>query len=190
MSDKTEEQTYLTPGDVAKLLMVSPAAVRRWAAEGDLKSLTTPGGHRRFLPADIEEFARSRSIAIPRTHKRKLQVLIVDDDIQYSGYLTKLLSKYSEKINFDVANDGYEAGYKIHKIIPDLVLLDLMMPGIDGFKVCEQLKMNKATKNIRIIAMTGYPSIANTNRSYQAGAELCLEKPIERQKLLEILNLE
>src|SRR5437868_972690 len=80
---KSKHKTHLTPNEVAELLMVNPVTVRQWAARGLLRSLTTPGGHRRFLLRDVEEFARSRgSTPAPRNSGRPERVLIVDDDGQ------------------------------------------------------------------------------------------------------------
>jgi excisionase family DNA binding protein len=189
MSDKSEKKAYLTPGEVSDMLMVSPAAVRRWAADGDLKALTTPGGHRRFLPEDIEAFARQRNITLRAADSELLSVLIVDDDKQFSGYLMKLLSKYPEKIVPELANNGFEAGIKMHAFKPDVVLLDLMMPGLDGFHVCEKLKSDDTTKAIRVIAMTGYPSASNVEKILAAGAGACLAKPIDKKELFDLIGL-
>ncbi len=189
MTDKAEDKSYLTPGEVADLLMVSSAAVRRWAAEGDLKALTTPGGHRRFLPKDVEQFARQRNIKMTASGNGVLRILIVDDDKQFSKYLMKMLGKYSEKILPELANNGFDAGIKVHEFNPDVVLLDLMMPGMDGFQVCERLKSDRATKNIRVMAMTGYPSVSNTEKILAAGAEICLSKPVDRSQLLSLLGV-
>lgn len=189
MSEKTQEKTYLTPGEVANILMVSSAAVRRWAADGELKAMTTPGGHRRFLAEHVAEFARNRNMAITKAEKHRLKVLIVDDDKQLSGYLIRMLGKYPEEILPELAGDGFEAGIKIHEFKPDVVLLDLMMPGINGFQVCKILKSSAATKSTRVIAMTGYPSADNTQRIIDAGAEICLPKPLDRNKLLKLLGV-
>ena len=189
MVDKTEEKTYLTPGEAADLLMVSSAAVRRWAAEGKLNALTTPGGHRRFLPEDVKQFARQKNIAMDSSADEVLRVLIVDDDEQFSGYLMKMLNKYPEKIIPELANNGFDAGIKIHEFSPDVVLLDLMMLGMDGFQVCEKLKSDKTMKHTRVIAMTGYPSAGNVEKILAAGAEVCLSKPVDRNNLLELLGV-
>jgi len=186
---KADEKIYLTPGEVADLLMVSPAAVRRWASDGELKALTTPGGHRRFLPEDVDNFARKRNIVIEKKDKQGLRVLIVDDDKQFSGYLLKMLNKYPGKMVAELANDGFEAGIKVNDFKPDVVLLDLMMPGMDGFKVCEKLKKNNAIKKLRVIAMTGYMSDSNVEKIMAAGAEVCLPKPVDRQVLLDCLGM-
>ena len=186
---EAENKTYLTPAEVANLLMVSTAAVRRWAAERELRALTTPGGHRRFLPEDVEDFITKRTKNGNSEDPKGLRVLIVDNDKKLSSYLMKMLGKYPEKILPDLAVNGYEAGIKVYDFNPDVVLLDLMMPGINGFQVCESLKGSSATKEIRVIAMTEYPSAENSIRIIKAGAEACIPKPINKNKLLELLDV-
>jgi len=181
--------TYLTPAQVAKQLMVSPAAVRIWVEKGELNASTTPGGHRRFLQADVDRFALERGLANKSASSKKLGVLIVDDDIQFAGYLEELLSEFPV-LNVDVANDGFDAGIKVRDMEPDVVILDLMMPSIDGFEVCQRLKSSPITSHIRVIAMTGYPSAENLKKALEAGAEVCLTKPLHRKDLFELLNLD
>lgn len=185
-----QDESYLTPGQVAKLLMVSPAAVRLWAEKGEIKALTTPGGHRRFLPSEVERFSKERGLVAIKKHKMKLSVLIVDDDIQFTNYLTKLLNKFPEKVDVEVANDGFGAGLKVREQEPDVVLLDLMMPGLDGFTVCQRIKSNSITSEIRVIAMTGYPLAENVEKILAAGAEVCLPKPIDKNELLQLFGLD
>jgi len=163
-------ETYLTPGQVAKILMVSPATLRIWAEKGEIKALITPGGHRRFLPDEVSRFAAERDLKHSETGNKKLLVLVVDDDVQILSYLSKLLKKYSDFVDVEVANNGFDAGFKVNELKPNVILLDLMMPGLDGFGVCEQIKKSPLTEDIRVIAMTGFPSPANvrfvaTNRN-------------------------
>jgi len=178
----------LTPQQVAELLMVSPVTVRQWAQKGELKALITPGGHRRFRLGDVERFGRQRGLSL-RSRNEVLRILVVDDDRQLSGYLLELLGSLSEPIETEVAKDGFDAGQKVLTFCPDIVLLDLMMPGLDGFEVCRRLKQDHATSDVRIIAMTGYPSPGNMERIRAAGAEACLAKPISVQALLDAIGL-
>ena len=189
MNDKDDVKVFLTPGQVADLFMVSAAAVRLWAEKGELKALTTPGGHRRFLRSDLEEFARLRNLTLNGLKDTKLRVLIVDDDRQFSGYLLKLLGKYPEQIVTEIANDGFDAGIKVRDFQPDVVLLDLMMSDLDGFQVCERLLSSATGESIRVIAMTGYPTPENVKQILAAGAEVCLPKPIDRDRLFELLGI-
>ena len=103
-----QDETYLTPGQVAKLLMVSPAAVRVWAEKGEISALTTPGGHRRFLQSEVNRFSEERGLACREAPPKKLSVLIVDDDILFVSYMESLLSKYLDAIDIEVANNGFD----------------------------------------------------------------------------------
>ena len=82
---------YLTPREVADLLMVSPITVRQWAQKGWLEAQTTPGGHRRFLHRHVELFARNRGLTLNQGGDDSTRILIVDDDEQISGFLVEAI---------------------------------------------------------------------------------------------------
>jgi len=187
---KTRQKTHLTPNEVAELLMVNPVTVRQWAARGLLRSLMTPGGHRRFLLSDVEEFARSRGAAsVPRGSGRPDRVLIVDDDQQLCRFITDLIRTRDSHVEIESANNGFEAGIKVESFRPHALILDLMMPGMDGFEVCRRLRARQTLNHIRIVAMTGFPSAENVERILAAGADACLPKPLDAERLLIELGL-
>jgi len=188
-SMKARSRQYLTPNEVAEMMMVSPVTIRQWASKGDLPALTTPGGHRRFVRQDIEDFARQRGLALLPVAREETRILIVDDDQQFASYLKELLGMSSQAVSIELAYDGFEAGQKVETFQPNIVLLDLMMPGLDGYEVCHRMKDDPRTKSIRIIAMTGYPSDENIQHIMSEGAEICLAKPIVTDKLFELLGL-
>ncbi len=169
--------------------MVSPVTVRQWAQKGQLHALTTPGGHRRFTRQEVERFAREHELTLQPAPDPRLRILIVDDDKQFSGYLVELLTGLSTEVVVETASDGFEAGQKIQTFQAHIVLLDLMMPGMNGFQVCRMLKSAPATKGIRIIAMTAYPGKENVDLIMAAGAEKCLSKPLEAEALLQAIGL-
>jgi excisionase family DNA binding protein len=187
---KSKQKAHLTPNQVAELLMVNPVTVRQWAARGLLRSLTTPGGHRRFLLSDVEEFARSRG-ATPVAHHsgRPDRILIVDDDPNFSNRVAELIHERDDHVETEVARDGFEAGVKVESFRPHALVLDLMMPGIDGFEVCRRLRARPTLNHIRIVAVTGYPSQENVDRILAAGANACLPKPLDADRLLMELGL-
>lgn len=180
-----DNKPYLTPSEVAKLLMISPITVRAWAQKGLLPSNVTPGGHRRFLRESVEQFAKQYKTAPPRND---LRVLVVDDDKQVAGFLVEWLTGLDEPFIVDTAVDGFEVGSKVHTFEPDIILLDLMMPKLDGFAVCRQIKADPNTRDIRVIAMTGYPSPENRRCILETGAEICIPKPVDSKLLLELLR--
>jgi excisionase family DNA binding protein len=187
---KTPQKTHLTPHEVAKLLMVNPVTVRQWAARGLLRSMTTPGGHRRFLLSDVEEFARSRGSA-PRAGAsgRPERVLIVDDDTQMSRLISEVIRGRAPDVNLEIANDGFEAGAKVESFRPHALVLDLMMPGMDGFEVCRRLRARQTLSHIRIVAMTGSHTPENVAKILEAGANVCLPKPFDADEFLAALGL-
>ncbi len=189
MKQKSGRPAYLTPSEVAHRLLVAPVTVRQWAQKGWLKAELTGGGHRRFLQQEVERFARERGLTIHTRDADDLRILIVDDDRQLARYLTELLSGEPGVGPVAAAHDGFEAGMKVRSFDPDVILLDLMMPGLDGFAVCNLLKQDPATRSIRIIAMTGFHTQENERRILAAGAEACLAKPFDRERLLLQLGI-
>lgn len=182
-----DNKPYLTPSEAAKLLMVSPITVRAWAQKGLLPSETTPGGHRRFRREDIELFAK-QSKTLPK--RNDIRILIVDDDKQVAGFLVEWLTGLNEPYIVSSASDGFEVGSKVYTFEPDIILLDLMMPNLDGFAVCRQIKADPDISDIRVIAMTGYLTQENEQRILEAGAETCMSKPLDLKRLLGLLQLD
>ncbi len=178
----------LTPNQVAEMMMVSPATVRQWAAKGLLKALTTPGGHRRFRMSDIVSFAEKQGLTLNIENDEPATILIVDDDKQFAGYLKELLLSFDANINIKIAYDGFDTGKLIHVFKPDLILMDLMMPTMDGFDTCRSIKSDPETARIRIVCMTGFGSKANARRILELGAEDCLSKPIDEAILEKYVN--
>jgi len=182
--------SYLTPSEVAELLLVAPVTVRQWAQKGWLKADHTAGGHRRFHQSDVEQFAKERGMTLHFRHDGGLRILIVDDDRQLVLYLTEMLDGEEGVTRVDSAYDGFEAGLKVRAFTPDIILLDLMMPGLYGFSVCRMMKTDPATRGIRIVAMSGYCTEDNKRRILEAGAEICLTKPFEKADLMRALRVE
>ena len=177
----------LTPNQVAEMMMVSPATVRQWAAKGHLKAMNTPGGHRRFRLADVIAFAQKQGIVLNQQSNDGLSVLVVDDDVQLARFMSILLTDFDDRIRVEVANDGFAAGQKILDFKPDLILMDLMMPTMDGFETCRRIKENPQTAGIRIVAMTGFASDENVKKIIGLGAEACLEKPVNEEQLKDYI---
>ena len=183
------ETGYLTPLQVSEILMASPASVRSWAAQGLLPSIKTVGGHRRFLKSDVDAFNKARGIVSDAKPTGLMRLLIVDDDMQMGEYLAEVIGELSGIEAIKVSMDGFEAGQQILSFKPTVILLDLMMNGVNGFDVCKRIKSNPDTQSIRVIGMTGYMSYENVKNIKEAGAECCLAKPIDKEKLFFALGL-
>ncbi len=169
-------EDLLTPGEAAKLLHVSPVTLRHWAIDQKLNFVVTPGGHRRFRIADIQEFVAASKKGYPNAAST---VLIVDDDSHHARFLADFFADFQPETTTLIADNGFKAADLLHRFRPDLVLLDLMMPGMNGFDVCKHIKTDSISAGIPVIAMTGFPSRENVERILEAGAESCLGKPID-----------
>jgi len=109
-----------------------------------------------------------------------LRVLLVEDDLDVSETIISVLESFYEgtKISHIVDGEGFRKGtWKDGGW--DIVVLDLMMPGITGFEVCEHLRLNPTTKEVPILALTGYDTLQNEERIKAAGANGYLAKPFE-----------
>ena len=176
---------WLTPNEVAELLLVSPVTVRQWAQKGMLEARTTPGGHRRFSMDAVRQFAVREGMASRLRGEGSRSILVVDDDEQLNRFLVELFRSKYEGALVESAFDGFEAGSKVQQVKPDVVLLDLMMPGMDGFQVCERLKGNVDTMHIHVVAMSGYYSEENEDKVMKAGADKFLRKPFSNSEVIE-----
>jgi DNA-binding response OmpR family regulator len=110
------------------------------------------------------------------------RVLVVDDDQDMSAFLVRLLAQQGLKA--EAVNDGYAALAAIAADPPDLVLLDVQMPGPDGFEICRRLKASEATALMPVVLVTALEDQDSRVRGIQAGADDFLSKPVHREELL------
>ena len=104
----------------------------------------------------------------------------------------RLLRELDPDLHIEEASDGYEAGIKIGNLRPDLVIMDVMMPRVDGRSLCQSIRENPETRDIKIMAITAFPEQDNVKKMYDAGADLCLIKPLQydhfRLEVVRLLN--
>lgn len=181
---QSADRTHLTPNEVAALFSVSPVTVRQWSQKGLLEAETTAGGHRRYSREALVRFAASRGMRSPFAARERL--LVVDDNRQFNDFLRVLFETECEGIEVASAYDGFEAGRLVQQFEPRVVLLDIMMPGLDGIEVCERLKADPLTNQIRVIGMTGHYSDELAHRMNAAGAETLLKKPFDSEQVLAL----
>ena len=187
-----KKKTLLTTGDVAAHCHVSYDTVANWIRSDKLRAFTTPGGHRRISIRDFNEFLTEYGMPLfEEESAQQKRVLVVDDDPLVVKTIVKFLNDTGE-YEVETAADGFEAGLQINRFNPDLVILDLMMPNIDGFKVCQKIKSTRQTRHIKILVLTGYASPENIQKALECGAHLCLAKPFRttdlREKIDELLT--
>ncbi len=180
---------FLTPNEVADRLLVAPVTVRQWAKRGLLPSETTPGGHRRFRERDVNEFIERRRQIQDSGARSPSRILIIDDDEQYTRTLSALLCARAPGLHIDTAPDGFTAGIKCESLRPDIVTLDLQMPDMNGFEVCQLLRTMFGHEKPRIVVLSGFLSEENQRRALAAGAHCCVSKTAPMETLLRELGI-
>ncbi|HUL46948.1 MAG TPA: response regulator [Steroidobacteraceae bacterium] len=189
----TSGRTYYTPKEAAALLMVSPVTVREWTRKGLLRAVSTAGGHRRFLIEELRTFAAAHGIRLENettaaaTAPRR--VLLVDDDVVFVTYLRQIILAASPSIQIESANDGFEAGRLTESFRPQLVVLDIQMPRIDGIELCRRLRANPTTASAELVVISNALTEENTAAVRAAGADRWLEKGASRAEILAALGL-
>ncbi|MFT5394518.1 MAG: CheY-like chemotaxis protein [Gammaproteobacteria bacterium] len=171
------------------MLRVSPMTIRNWSVRGWLHAELTAGGHRRYPTREVERFAHERGLTLQKDENDIHRILVVDDDEAFGNFLLASFREHPDEIEARVARGGFEAGHLMHTFSPTIVLLDLVMPGLDGFQVCQLIKNNPSTRSCRVIAMTGYADRGYERRVLEAGAERCLTKPMSLESTFEALGL-
>ncbi len=185
MSDT--ERPYTT-GEVAGFCDVTINAVKKWIAAGKLPAFRTPGGHYRIERDDFKAFVEKYRLHVKdRIFKGESKILIVDDEAHVVEFIKGALESVGDHYAIETARDGYEALIKIGAFNPRLLILDIMMPRLDGFEVCRRIKADEATKDIRILAVTAYGR-DEMEKIKKCGADLCLAKPLNMKELLLGVN--
>lgn len=173
-------KSIYTTHEVSHLLHVNPRSVINWIEQSLLPSYRTPGGHRRIRREDLLAFLRKHQIPTPESLvEGKFSVLIVDDEQEIVDIMKVFLQRQGG-YQIATASDGITALIEVGRAKPDLMILDIMIPGVDGIEVCRRIKADPNNKTV-IIAVSG--NSEHENRILQSGADAFMSKPIDLEKL-------
>lgn len=183
---KYRNRTLITTGVVAAHCGVSYEAVAKWIRKRKLRAYTTPGGQHRVRIADFQVFLDKYGMpSFDPPSPRRRRILIADDD-QSIVFLIQKLFTSTEDYECATAQDGYDAGVQVMKFRPDVVILDLMIPSVNGITLCRKLKTSPDTTHIRVLAITGYPQLVQ--EALAVGADVCLIKPFNLETLYQTVE--
>lgn len=186
MNHDPKSRPYLTPTEVAALMMVSPITVRGWSQKGLLKAEVTPGGHRRYLREEVERFM---VVAATNTRRSVLRVLIIDDEPAVLGQLRDVIESASPSAHIELAQDGFEAGRQVQTFVPDFILLDDHMPGLVSVEVVRRIREMPKMAKTRLLGLSDAAQPAANQALGAAGLEAVLSKPIQPLQVLAALGL-
>jgi len=185
MVNAMRAKSIYTTHEVSRLLQVNPRSVINWIEQNLLTSYRTPGGHRRIRREDLLAFVRKHQIPTPASLvDGKFSVLIVEDDAELTDMMKRFFEQQGGYEIFS-ASDGITALIEVGRARPDLLILDVMIPGVDGIEVCRRIKTDTTSKTI-VIAISGQQDAEKKVRD--AGADAFMAKPVDMDRLLSEAN--
>jgi len=196
MASKSNKPVVFSALEVANICGVVNQTAINWIRSGYLTAFKTPGGQFRVYPDDLAAFMRKREMRVPdellavctgnkKDHK---SLLIVDDDKGLNTVIAKYMEKKLENVTIYQAFDGFDAGSQMTAYHPDCLILDLDLPGVDGFDLCKRIHENESFGNPAIIVVTALEDSDVEKRVNDLGVKQFLKKPINLADLAE--NLE
>ena len=178
-------KTVFTTGEAAKICKVSQQTIIRCFDNGQLKGFRVPGSRFRRIPREaLYKFMKDNGIPTDALESGKRKVLLVDDDAELVELICKVLDE-DGRFEVRVAQNGFDAGMMVKEYRPDLLVLDVMLPDINGKEVCQRVRNDKTMDDVRIICISGMVEDDKIEDLKAAGANDFLHKPFEVETLVE-----
>jgi len=174
-----------TTGKAAEICKVSQQTIIRCFDSGRLEGFRVPGSKFRRIPRhSLIKFMKDNSIPLDNLDSGKKKILIVDDDAEIVELMADVLLR-DGRFDLKTASSGYEAGMVTQQFHPDLILLDYMLPDINGNVVCQTIRQNPEFENIKIIIVSGVIKTDEIDGLLKAGAEGFIQKPFNIVELTD-----
>lgn len=178
-------KTVFTTGEAAKICKVSQQTIIRCFDSGQLKGFRVPGSRFRRIPRDLLfHFMRDNGIPTDALESGKRKILIVDDDVELVELISDVLDR-DGRFEFRSANNGFDAGMMVKEYRPDLIVLDVMLPDINGKEVCQRVRGDSTMDEVRIVCISGMVEEDRIDDLRAAGANDFMHKPFEVEALLD-----
>ncbi len=182
-------RTLLSTHQAAEILEIHPSSLIKWINDGLLDAQRTPGGHRRIQVSDLVKFLREHDMHVPEALTGVRQRLLwVDDDPHFLKAVQRGLKKASYDVDVRVCDNPVDALVQVGAFKPHVIVVDIFMPGMDGFEVCRRLKSNPETADLHVVFVTGALEPDHEVRAREAGAHHVLEKPADVRDVLALLD--
>ena len=178
----------LTTGEAAEICGVSQQTIIRCFDAGRLEGFRIPGSKFRRIPwKKLVKFMRENSIPLPSLDSGKKKVLIVDDDAEIVELMVDALLR-DGRFETRTALSGYDAGILTDQFRPDLILLDYMLPDVNGNIVCETIRRNPDFENVRIVIVSGVVKQDEIEQLLKSGAQGFIKKPFDVVELVKQIS--
>ncbi|NDH93464.1 MAG: response regulator [Planctomycetia bacterium] len=165
------QKTVYTTGEAAKICKVSQQTIIRCFDSGQLKGFRVPGSRFRRIPRDqLFLFMRDNGIPTDALESGRRKILVVDDDQDLVELITDVLER-DGRFETRSVNNGFDAGMLVKDYRPDLIVLDVMLPDINGKEVCQRVRSDSTMDEVRIICISGMCEPDNLHVArYRVGA--------------------
>ena len=178
-------KTVFTTGEAAKICKVSQQTIIRCFDNGSLKGFRVPGSRFRRIPRELlYSFMKENGIPTDALESGKRKLLIVDDVVELVELLADVFAR-DGRFEIKSANNGFGAGMLVKEFRPDLVILDVMLPDINGKEVCQRVRNDPSMKTVKIICISGMVEQDKIADLRAAGADDFMNKPFSVDVLLE-----
>lgn len=178
-------KTVFTTGEAAKICKVSQQTIIRCFDNGSLKGFRVPGSRFRRIPREqLYSFMKENGIPTEALESGKRKLLIVDDDEELVELMVDVFAR-DGRFEIKSANNGFGAGMLVKEFRPDLVILDVMLPDINGKEVCQRVRNDPSMKTVKIICISGMVEQDKIADLMAAGANDFMNKPFSVESLLE-----
>ncbi len=178
-------KTIFTTGEAAEVCKVSQQTIIRCFDAGRLKGFRVPGSRFRRIPRDaLLAFMKANGIPPDALANGKTKILVVDDDPEIVELFVDVLAR-DGRFEVKTAATGYDAGMLTQEFNPDLILLDYMLPDINGNVVCKTIRSKPEFEHVKIIIVSGVVNQDEVNELLKAGADDFVKKPFNIEKLIE-----
>lgn len=183
-SDWVGKQVFTT-GEAAEVCKVSQQTIIRCFDSGRLNGFRVPGSRFRRIPrAELLRFMKANDIPTDALESSRKRVLVVDDDEQIVELFVDVLGR-DDRFEIKTAGTGYDAGLMTEQFKPHLLLLDYMLPDINGNLVCERIKSNPDLSDTKIIIMSGVVNQDEISALKNSGADDFVKKPFNIEQLIQ-----
>ena len=178
-------KTVFTTGEAAKICKVSQQTIIRCFDNGQLKGFRVPGSRFRRIPREaLYKFMKDNQIPTDALESGKRKVLLVDDDTELVDIVTKFLEE-DGRFEVRIAGNGFDAGMMVKEYRPDIIVLDVMLPDINGKEVCHRVRADSSLEDVRILCISGMIEDDKIQELKLSGADDFLHKPFEIEELID-----
>jgi excisionase family DNA binding protein len=178
------KKSVFTTGEVAEICKVSQQTVIRCFDSGRLNGFRVPGSRFRRIPREsLIQFMKENSIPLDQLEMGKRRVLVVDDDPAIVEMLVELLER-DGRFEVQTAATGFDAGLRTKEFQPDVIVLDYMLPDINGSGVIRSIRSDPSVKDVRIIIVSGVVNREDVEALLECGADDFMQKPFSIEQLV------